>query len=225
MLRQLQFSWVMEDYLKAIYHLLEKKGKANTNDLAKLLNVSAPTVTQMTKKLADAKLIKRVPYKGFVLTDSGEKIALEVIRHHRLIEQYLHEALGIPWDKVHEEAEKLEHVLSEDVERRMSEALNNPTHDPHGSPIPSEELVMDVENLVLLSELNEGQRATIREVPDSDPELLKYLDELSLVPDTHFEIEKIEPFGGPIYLRVNGASKTIGVEAAAKIKVKLLEGA
>lgn len=217
---KLGFSSVMEDYLKEIYHLLEEKGKANTNDLARVLDVSAPTVTQMTKKLACAKLIKRVPYKGFELTESGMKVALEVIRHHRLLEQFLHEALGVPWEKVHDEAERLEHVISEDVERRMAEALNNPTHDPHGAPIPSEELVIESEELTPLSDLEEGQRAVVREVSDSDPELLKHMGEMGLVPSAEVEIVEVSRGGGPITLRVGGHSHSLSLESASTVKVK-----
>lgn len=216
-----QLTSVMEDYLKSVYHLLKETGGAYTNDLARLLGVSAPTVTQMIKKLAEAKLVKHSPYKGFVLTPSGEKIALEVIRHHRLIERYLHEALGVPWDKVHEEADKWEHVISEDVEKRMDEMLNYPTHDPHGSPIPSEELVIEVEKLVPLSELGAGDRGVVREVPDEDPALLNYLAELELVPDTAFEVEKLEPFGGPIVLRIGSSSVTLGMEVASLVRTKV----
>ncbi len=198
-----EISSVMEDYIKAIFNLIQKEGKANTNDLAKSMNVSAPTVTQMVKRLVDLKLVRHEPYKGVSLTQSGDKMALETIRHHRLIEQYLYEALGVPWDKVHSEAEKLEHVISEDLEKRIAEALNHPTHDPHGSPIPSKDLVLESEDLCLLTELLAGSRGIISEVPDEDPNLLRYLDELGLKPDTAFIIKKIEPYGGSIVLQID----------------------
>ncbi|MEM4407519.1 MAG: metal-dependent transcriptional regulator [Candidatus Caldarchaeum sp.] len=215
-----QLSSVMEDYLKTIYHLLSENGRANTNELAKLLKVSPPTVTQMVKKLADARLVSYSPYRGFLLTDLGEKIALEVIRHHRLIERYLHEALGVPWDKVHEEAERWEHVISEDVEKRMDKVLNYPKHDPHGSPIPNEQLVMEVEDLVPLGELSAGESGVLREVPDEDSDFLSYLDGLNLLPNTIFEVEGTHPFEGTISLRVYGKSVTIGKETAMRIRVK-----
>ena len=216
-----EISSVMEDYIKAIFNLLEKKGKANTNDLAKSMNVSAPTVTQMVKRLVDLKLVRHEPYKGVALTDSGDKMALETIRHHRLIEQYLYEALGVPWDKVHNEAEKLEHVISEDLEKRIAEVLNHPTHDPHGSPIPSKDLVLEHEDLCLLTELKTGSKGTISEVPDEDPNLLRYLDELGLKPDTAFILKEIEPYGGSIILQINNSNVHVGSEAASQIKVKV----
>ena len=216
-----EISSVMEDYIKAIFNLIQKEGKANTNDLAKSMNVSAPTVTQMVKRLVDLKLVRHEPYKGVSLTQSGDKMALETIRHHRLIEQYLYEALGVPWDKVHSEAEKLEHVISEDLEKRIAEALNHQTHDPHGSPIPSKDLVLESEDLCLLTELLAGSRGIISEVPDEDPNLLRYLDELGLKPDTAFIIKKIEPYGGSIVLQIDKNNVYVGSEAASQIRVKI----
>ena len=216
-----EISSVMEDYIKAIFNLIQKEGKANTNDLAKSMNVSAPTVTQMVKRLVDLKLVRHEPYKGVSLTASGDKMALETIRHHRLLEQYLYEALGVPWDKVHSEAEKLEHVISEDLEKRIAEALNHPTHDPHGSPIPSKDLVLESEDLCLLTELLAGSRGIISEVPDEDPNLLRYLDELGLKPDTAFIIKKIEPYGGSIVLQIDKNNVYVGSEAASQIRVKI----
>jgi DtxR family Mn-dependent transcriptional regulator len=215
-----EISSVMEDYLKAIFNLLQNKGKANTNDLAKSMNVSAPTVTQMVKRLVDLKLVRHEPYKGVSLTASGDKMALETIRHHRLIEQYLYEALGVPWDKVHREAEKLEHVISEDLEKRIAEVLNHPTRDPHGSPIPSKDLVLESEDLCLLTELQAGSKGTISEVPDEDPKLLRYLDELGLKPDTAFTLKRIEPYGGSVVLQIDKNNVYVGSEAASQIKVK-----
>lgn len=223
MMVRTQLSSVMEDYLKTIFNLLRKKGKANTNDLAKIMKVSPPTVTQMVKRLVDLQLVEHEPYRGAVLTPAGERIALEVIRHHRLIEQYLHEALGLPWDKVHDEAEKWEHVISEEVEKRMAEFLNHPTRDPHGSPIPSPELVLRDEELICLSEMKEGESGIVSEVPDEDPKLLQYLDDLGLIPDTPFTVQKKEPFGGSFILKVRGKSLRIGTDAASLIKVKHIE--
>ena len=220
---KMQLSSVMEDYLKTIFSLLREKGKANTNDLAKIMKVSPPTVTQMVKRLGELQLVEHEPYRGVVLTSTGEKIALEIIRHHRLIEQYLHEALGVPWDKVHEEAEKWEHVISEEVEERMAEFLNHPTRDPHGSPIPSPELILKDEELVPLSDMDEGELGIVSEVPDEDPKLLRYLDDLGLVPDTLFKVQKKEPFGGSVVLKVKGKSLRVGTDAAYLIKVKHLE--
>lgn len=222
LMMRMQLSSVMEDYLKTIFHLLREKGKANTNDLAKMMKVSAPTVTQMVKRLVELQLVKHEPYKGVVLTQSGQNVALEIIRHHRLVERYLHEALGVPWDRVHEEAERWEHVISEDVERRIEEVLNYPTRDPHGSPIPTTELVLESEDSVFLSEMDEGQSGMVCEVPDEDPELLQYLGRLGLVPDTVFSVRKKEPFAGSIVLKVRGKSLRVGTEAASVIKAKQL---
>jgi DtxR family Mn-dependent transcriptional regulator len=219
----MQLSSVMEDYLKAIFNLLREKGKANTNDLARVMKVSPPTVTQMVKRLVELQLVTHEPYKGAALTSAGEKIALELIRHHRLIEQYLHEALGLPWDQVHEEAEKWEHVISEEVEKRMAEFLKHPTRDPHGSPIPTQELELKDEALVLLSEMQEGEQGMVSEVPDEDPKLLQYLDELGLVLDTVFKVQNREPFGGSMVLKVDGKSLRVGSDAASLIKVKHLD--
>jgi DtxR family Mn-dependent transcriptional regulator len=133
----------------------------------------------------------------------------------------LYEALGVPWDKVHSEAEKLEHVISEDLEKRIAEALNHPTHDPHGSPIPSKDLVLESEDLCLLTELAAGSRGIISEVPDEDPKLLQYLDELGLKPDTAFIIKKIEPYGGSIVLQIDKNDVYVGSEAASQIRVKI----
>lgn len=216
-----EISSIMEDYIKSIFNLIQKEGKANINDLAKSMNVSAPTVTQMVKRLVDLKLVRHEPYKGVSLTASGDKMALETIRHHRLLEQYLYEALGVPWDKVHSEAEKLEHVISEDLEKRIAEALNHPTHDPHGSPIPSKDLVLESEDLCFLTELAAGSRGIISEVPDEDPKLLRYLDELGLKPDTAFIIKKIEPYGGSIILQIDKNDVYVGSEAASQIRVKI----
>lgn len=217
-----EISSVMEDYLKAIYHLHQKKGRANTNDLAKQMKVSAPTVTQMIKRLVELRLVKHEPYKGVSLTSTGDKMALETIRHHRLIEQYLYEALGIPWDKVHKEADKLEHVISEELESRIAEVLNHPTHDPHGSPIPSMDLVIEEEELFYLTDLSINTKGVISEVPDEDSRLLCYLDELGLKPDTPFILRSVEPYGGSVALEVSGKTIYLGSEAARQIKVKVL---
>ena len=217
-------SHVIEDYLKCIYHLLRDKGKANTNELAKMLKVSAPTVTQMIKKLSEAKLVTHEPYRGVVLTPAGEKIALEIIRHHRLIEKYLHEALGMSWDKVHEEADRWEHVISEEVERLMDEVLNYPKHDPHGSPIPDRRLKVEEEKLVPLADLAPGQCGEVREVPDEDAGLLQYLSTLGITPTARFRVEGKDPYGGPLVLSMGGRRVRIGLEAAALVRVRPVGG-
>lgn len=220
---QPEITSVMEDYLKAIYHLLQKRGKANTNDLARAMSVSAPTVTQTIKRLVELKLVRHEPYRGVSLTSTGHKMAMETIRHHRLIEQYLYEALGMPWDKVHKEAEKLEHVISEDLENRIAEVLNHPTHDPHGSPIPSTDLTIEEEELHYLTDLEIDTRGVISEVPDEDSSLLCYLEELGLKPETEFVLRSVEPYGGAVVLEVSKQTIYLGSEAACQIKVKILE--
>jgi DtxR family Mn-dependent transcriptional regulator len=151
-----RISPVMEDYLKTIFHLLRRTGGATTGRLAGALGVSAPTATQALKRLAALGLIEHRPYRGASLTAAGERIALEVIRHHRLIECYLHEALGVPPDRVHREAERWEHVLSDEVEERMARALDHPTRDPHGSPIPTADLILPDEDAPTASRVGKG---------------------------------------------------------------------
>lgn len=209
----------VEDYLKTIYELQSQHGKVNTTLLAKHLDFAPASVTGMIKKLADMHLVDYERYQGVQLTLGGEKIALAVIRHHRLVESYLAEALGVPWDKVHEEAEKWEHVLSEDVAERMDAALGHPTTDPHGSPIPTRDGVFTAQNSVPLTTLKAGQRATIAEVSDHDPELLRYFGTLNLYPKTDIEIVAIAPFDGPFTIRQANTECILGREAANYILV------
>ena len=209
----------VEDYLKTIYELQSKQGKVNTTLLAKQLNIAPASVTGMLKKLADMRLVDYERYQGVQLTPNGENIALAVIRHHRLVESYLAEAWGVPWDKVHDEAEKWEHILSEDVAERMDAALGHPTTDPHGSPIPSRDGVFEAQNSIPLTALKIGQRATIAEVSDHDPELLRYLGTLNLYPQTDIEILAIAPFDGPFTIQQAGKECILGREAANYILV------
>ena len=210
----------IEDYLKAIFDLESSNGKVSNADLARRMDITPASVTGMIKKLADLNLLSYQPYQGVELTESGKKIALEVLRHHRLIELFLSEALGVPWDKVHEEAEKWEHVLSEDLEDRIDKLLGHPTHDPHGSPIPDRNGKMLTFPAVLLTELAEGITAEVVEVPDDDAELLRYLGELGLYPGTSFDILAIAPFEGPITIRVVNKEYVIGRKVAEKIFVR-----
>src|ERR687889_58463 len=157
MAAQPRHSDAVEDYAKAIYAIaLRTGGPVSTNDLAERLSVTPASVSAMSKKLADRGLVEHVPYRGVQLTGDGERVALEVMRHHRLLETYLAEHLGVPWDRVHEEAEALEHVLSEYLEAKIAAKLGHPTHDPHGDPIPSVELVIDEEHSCRLSDLEAG---------------------------------------------------------------------
>lgn len=192
----------MENYLKAIYELQQESDWVSTSALARRLGHAPASATNMIKKLAapDLNLLQYVPYRGTRLTTVGEKIALEVIRHHRLIELYLAEVMGVPWDKVHDEAERIEHVISEDLEERMAKALGHPTIDPHGSPIPSKSGHMLERNLFSLVELELDRAAVVAEVYDENPELLRYLGELGLYPGTTVTLVEREPFGGSLKL-------------------------
>jgi DtxR family Mn-dependent transcriptional regulator len=210
----------LEDYLKAIYEIAQEQGKVTTTALAERLGVVPATVTGTLKKLAHMKLVAYKPYQGVELTDPGRKIALEVIRHHRLIELYLAEALGVPWDRVHDEAEKWEHVLSEELEDRIDELLGHPTTDPHGAPIPARDGTIPQSECVRLSELVPGQTAVIAEVSDHDPELLRYLGERGLYPKVEIRVVAKEPFGGPLVIRAAGKEYALGHEAARYVWVK-----
>ncbi len=209
----------VEDYLKIIYELQTENGKVNTSILAERLQVVPASVTGMIKKLDDMRLVSYKPYRGVTLTKAGKKIALEVIRHHRLVELYLAEALGVPWDQVHAEAEKWEHILSEDLEERMDAALGYPTSDPHGAPIPTRQGKIDVSPRTALTNLKAKQPAVIAEVSDHDPALLRYLGSLNLYPNTPIELVTIAPFDGPLTIRVGGIEHVLGRKVASHILV------
>lgn len=213
----------VEDYLKSIFNLQDQEERVSTTSLAQHLQVAPASVTGMIKKLAAMNLLVYTPYQGVRLTEAGEKIALEVIRHHRLVESYLAEALGVPWDQVHEEADKWEHILSEDLEDRMDEMLGYPTTDPHGSPIPTREGVMPESSAVPLTEIPENTRVTIAEVSDHDPAMLRYLGDMGLAPGSEIRLISIAPFKGPVTIRVEGQEHAIGQEVASHILVELPE--
>jgi DtxR family Mn-dependent transcriptional regulator len=183
------------------------------------MGVRPPSVTAMLKRLAALGLAEHAPYRGVELTPAGERVALEVIRHHRLLEQYLAQALGLSLDEVHSEADRLEHALSEELEARIDRSLGYPTHDPHGDPIPDAELRIDRKRLRTLASLEPGDEATIRRVPDGDDELLRYLTKLALVPGKKVKLRAAEPFGGPLTVRVGKAEHAISRELAGGIGV------
>jgi DtxR family Mn-dependent transcriptional regulator len=212
-------SSAVEDYLKAILKLEEEGERATTNAVAARLGVSAPSVTAMAKKLAAEGLVERKPYRGVVLTEKGRQIALEVVRHHRLLERYLAERLGLGIDEVHAEAERLEHVLSEELEARIDAELGFPTHDPHGDPIPDRELRLAAGDGRTLASLGPGERSTITHVPDESTDVLRYLAELSLVPGEDVEVVVAAPFDGPVTVRAGGAEHALSRELAASIGV------
>ncbi len=215
----------VEDYLKIIYDLGRSGDAVTTSAIAGRLSISPGTVTGMVKKLAGLNLLEHESYRGVTLTQAGRRIALEVIRHHRLVERYLHEAMGVPWDRVHEEAEKWEHVLSEELEERMDEILGNPTTDPHGSPIPTRDLEMIEPEHPELSALVAGQSAVVAEVGDEDSAMLRYFAELGLFPEAKVEVIEVAPFDGPLTLRVEGTECTIGRRAAGHVFVTDVQGA
>lgn len=209
----------IQDYLKAIYKTQASGERATTSFIAKQMGVAPSSATSMLKKLAVLGLAEHAPYRGVELTESGRQIALEVIRHHRLLEQYLAETLGLGIDAVHEEADRLEHVLSEELEARIDKALGYPTHDPHGDPIPDAELNVDRSRLRSLDALAPGEEATVRRVPDGDAALLRYLTKLALVPGRRVKMGRSEPFGGPLTVTVGGAEHAISRELAGQIGV------
>ena len=215
-------SEAIEDYAKAIYSLAGRTdGAVSTNALAERLGVTPASVSAMVKKLDDRGLVEHVPYKGVALTPAGKRVALEVMRHHRLLETYLAEHLGVPWDRVHEEAEALEHVLSEYLEARIAAKLGNPTHDPHGDPIPSVELVIAEGDTVSLAGLDAGARGHFVRVSDSDPEMLRYLAERGVALGDELEVLERQPFDGPLTVRFGDRLLTLGGALARAMRVDL----
>ncbi|HML94670.1 MAG TPA: metal-dependent transcriptional regulator [Thermodesulfobacteriota bacterium] len=214
----------IEDYLKAIYEIQKERGKVSTNALSEKLGVAPASVTSMIKKLSEKKLITHKRYQGVMLTSAGQKIALEVIRHHRLVELYLAEALGVPWDKVHDEAEKWEHILSEDLEDRMDAVLGYPTRDPHGSPIPSRDGTLVELDSIPLADLGPGQSGVVAEVSDHDPSLLRYVGGMGLYPHTSVKVVSVEPFRGPITVKVGDEKHVLGAEAAQYVFITDIKG-
>jgi DtxR family transcriptional regulator, Mn-dependent transcriptional regulator len=215
-----QVSRAMEDYLKAVYRLREIDKQVTTQRLADELGVTGPSVTNMVKRLAEMRLLTHTRYHGVDLTPAGEKIALEIIRHHRLLELYLAETLGYPWDEVHAEAERLEHHVSDELEARMDSALGYPTTDPHGDPIPSAEGVISEVAVIRLLDTTPGEEATVVRVSDRDPEQLRYLGGLGLYPGAAVTVCEVLPFDGPLRLRVNNQEHIIGRPLAAAVFVR-----
>lgn len=210
----------IEDYLKAIYEVESSEEKVSTSALSEKLGVSPASVTSMVKKLSERKLITHKRYQGVKLTPAGRKIALEIIRHHRLVELYLKEALGVPWDQVHQEAEKWEHVLSEDLEDRIDKFLGYPVTDPHGSPIPRRDGTMIVRQCDALVDVEPDTLVKVVEVSDHDPELLRYLGGIGLYPETEMTVVSKQPFKGPIMVELTGKEYPIGRNAAKYILVE-----
>ena len=214
-----KFSQQIEDYLKTIYLLQQRTGDASTNAIAEALSVKPASVTGMLKKLAELNLARHTPYQGVTLTKSGEKVALEVIRHHRLLELFLVETLGYSWDAVHAEADRLEHAISEDFEERIAVRLGNPQVDPHGDPIPTKDGSVTAVEQHRLIDLQCGHTAHVTRVSDRDPEMLRYAAELGLRPQTRITMIQVEPFGGSLHVKVGRIEHMIGRELAAHIYV------
>jgi DtxR family transcriptional regulator, Mn-dependent transcriptional regulator len=214
-----------EDYCKAIFTLESRSREpVSTNALAERLEVTPGSVSAMLKRLDELGLITHVPYRGVRLTPDGRRVALEVVRHHRLLELFLAEALDMPWDRVHAEAEVLEHVLSEELEALISAKLGHPTVDPHGDPIPSADLELDERESRRLDSLQRGDRGVFVRVSDSDPEMLRYLDDCGIFPGDSFEVRERQPFGGPLFVSFGEREYALGGELAAAMRVELEEG-
>lgn len=202
---------VVEDYLKTIYELTCSDKRATTNQIAQKMGVTPASVTNMIQKLAEANppLLDYRKHHGVQLTPDGEKVALEIIRHHRLLEMFLHETLGYSWDEVHEEADRLEHVISEEMEERIAISLGNPQHDPHGDPIPSRDLQMPQSSGITLSLLRPPQKAQVKRVSDRDPDLLRYLSERGIEPAAEIEILDYSPFDNNLKVLVFGNNEPV----------------
>src|SRR5919201_4634733 len=212
-----------QDYLKQISHLQEETGRATTQQLATRLGVKPSSVTAMLKHLATdpaGPYVRHTPYRGVELTDKGRAVALEMLRHHRLIELLLAKLLDMPWDQVHAEAERLEHVLSEEREERIAAKLGQPTHDPHGDPIPTREGVVPARDAIPLSVLAPGAAGTVTRIAQQEQPVLQYLQSLGLVPGAHITVTAVAPFGDVLMLRIGDASHAVGGTLAQRVKVR-----
>lgn len=208
----------VEDYLKAIYRLsLAAAGPASTTDIARGLELSPPSVSGMIKRLAEQGLVRHIPYRGVELTGEGRLVALRMLRRHRIIESYLVDRLGYDWDSVHQEAERLEHAVSDELIDRMAAALGNPRFDPHGDPIPEADGTVAQIRYVPLTDVHDGASVTIRRVDSSESGHLRYLAEQGLMPGVQVHLVDREPFQGPIRLEVEGVRRVIGHGIAARV--------
>ena len=220
--RDTTISSAVEDYAKTISALEARGGETvTTTAIAERLGVTAASASGMVRKLCELELVSHEPYKGVRLTERGAEVALEVIRHHRLLELYLAESLGVPWDRVHAEAEVLEHVLSEELEDLIAAKLGNPTRDPHGDPIPSRELVIKERPSMSLSSLEPGATGTFVRISDADPAMLRYLAERGIAPGDHVEVVEKHPFGGPLFASFGGAVHILGGRLADAMRVEV----
>jgi DtxR family transcriptional regulator, Mn-dependent transcriptional regulator len=212
----------IEDYSKAIYALEQRdREPVSTNALAERLGVTPASASGMVKRLGELGLVTHQRYRGVSLTDAGRRVALEVIRHHRLLELYLVQNLGLPWDRVHQEAEVLEHVLSEELEERIAAKLGHPTVDPHGDPIPTADLTIEEPPTDSLDSLPARARGTFVRVSDSDPEMLRYLADRGIAPGDAFEVVDRQPFGGPLFVRFGTDVHPLGGALALAMRVEV----
>jgi DtxR family transcriptional regulator, Mn-dependent transcriptional regulator len=215
-------SQAVQDYAKAIYALERRDGEAvSTNALADRLGVTPASASGMVKRLDELGLVEHRPYRGVSLTDDGRRVALEVMRHHRLLELYLVQSLGVPWDRVHQEAEVLEHVLSEELEELIAAKLGDPTHDPHGDPIPTRDLTIEEGLTVSLQALEVGARGRFTRVSDSDPEMLRFLADRGIAPGDRLEVIEKQPFDGPLFVRFGDHTQVLGGALARAMRVEL----
>jgi DtxR family Mn-dependent transcriptional regulator len=209
-----------ENYAKAIYELQGRGDRpVGTSAVAERLGVTRASASGMLRRLAEEGLIDYAPYHGARLTPEGERIALEMIRHHRLIELFLAEVLGMPWDRVHAEAEVLEHHISEELEELIAEKLGQPALDPHGDPIPNRDLAIGADDSVPLVELDAGEGGTFVRVSDSDASMLRYLADREIQPGASLEVKGREPFGGPVMVEIAGRTHPLGAELARSMRV------
>jgi DtxR family Mn-dependent transcriptional regulator len=220
-----RISPAVEDYLKAIYTLGRSQAQVTTSLLAEHLGFKPASVTGMLKTMADMNLVSYTPYHGVELTTTGERIALEVVRHHRLIELFLVQALGFSWDEVHDEAERLEHHISEKLEARIAAVLGEPTFDPHGDPIPSLEGTLPADKGARLADLTVGEHGCISRVRDQQPERLRYLADLGLVPGAQLEVVASAPFDGPLSVRIGAGVHPLDRRLAREIYITRLQAA
>jgi DtxR family Mn-dependent transcriptional regulator len=215
-------SQAIEDYAKAIYALERRDSEpVSTNALAERLGVTPASASGMVKRLDELGLVEHQPYRGVSLTEDGRRVALEVMRHHRLLELYLVKSLGVPWDRVHQEAEVLEHVLSEELEELIAAKLGDPKYDPHGDPIPTRELTIEEGTTQTLQSLEPGARATFVRVSDSDPEMLRFLAERGIAPGDRFEVVEKQPFEGPLFVRFGDCTQVLGGALAKAMRVEV----
>jgi len=212
----------VEDYLKAIYRLTQQGGFATTSDIAQRLAVAPPSVSGMVKRLSEAGLIEHVPYRGVQLTAQGRRAALRTLRRHRIVEVYLMRFLAYDWDSVHDEAERLEHAVSDELIARMARAVGDPAYDPHGAPIPTAEGDIEEAELPVLADVPIGATVVLRQVSDDNPAVLRYLAAQGLVPGTRLSITGRQPFNGPTIVAVGGRERVVGRDLATTLRCQLL---